>query len=73
MVAALVLLAMGIVLLVLGGMSTTRQSRRTGADPSEGELAYHWQGGTSRRTSAVVLLAWCLIVVGVVLLVVAIV
>jgi multisubunit Na+/H+ antiporter MnhB subunit len=71
MVAGLVVLAVGIALLLLGARSTARQIRRAGADPSQGEFAYHWQGGTSKRTSVVVLLGWCLIVVGVVLLVVA--
>ena len=71
LIVSLVVVSAGIVVLVLGYASTNRQIRRAGRDPSRGEVAYSWEGGVSKRTSAAMLVAWLLIAIGVVLLVVS--
>jgi hypothetical protein len=58
------LLIAGIVVMIAAGRVVAQQIRRAGADPSRGEFAYARDGGVSKRTSAVMLVAWALVVVG---------
>ena len=62
--AGLIVLALGVLVMIGAGRVTAQQSRRAGADPARGELAYSWQGGVSRATSAAMLGAWALLLVG---------
>lgn len=73
LILGLVLLAVAFVIIVAAARKTAEQSRRAGADPSQGELAYEWQGGVSRATSFVMLGGWALLIIGGVVTIVALV
>jgi hypothetical protein len=71
LILGLILLAIGVVLLVVGAMSSGRQITSAGGDPARGEFVYASEGGVSKRTSVVVMTGWLLVVVGGALTVIA--